>query len=75
MECPKCHKEMTQGFIYGDRYALKWSPADKKALGGIWVTDGIKLKTNAKLLGRPKTVTFACETCDHLIIDLNTERA
>ena len=28
MECPYCKKEMQKGFILGERYGVRWYPAD-----------------------------------------------
>ena len=29
MKCPYCNEDMKLGVIHGDRYALKWIPAEK----------------------------------------------
>lgn len=68
MQCPYCGKEMVKGYIYGDRYRLKWLPEDKKLLMGIWANGGVSLGT-AGILGRPKVETYMCESCKKLIID------
>lgn len=43
MKCPYCQEEMIQGYIYGDRYPLKWLPATQKLILGIWAKGGVKL--------------------------------
>lgn len=73
MKCTKCNNEMIKGYIYGDRYALKWKADDKKLFGGIWATKGIKFKKNSGIFGRPKTESYMCNCCNTIIIDLNTQ--
>ena len=46
MKCPYCNEEMIKGFLYGDRYALKWLPENKKLLFGIWAKGGIKVDSH-----------------------------
>ena len=35
---------MAKGYIYGDRYALKWQAEDEKLFARIWSKGGIPLK-------------------------------
>lgn len=70
MQCPYCNGEMVKGYIYGDRYRLKWLPEDKKLLLGIWASGGIQLGTTG-MLGRPKVEAYMCESCKKMIIDTN----
>ncbi|WP_408626396.1 PF20097 family protein [Alkaliphilus metalliredigens] len=38
MNYPYCQKELIEGYIYGDRYSLKWLPADKFVFrSGNWL--------------------------------------
>ncbi|MFW8053866.1 PF20097 family protein [Vagococcus fluvialis] len=77
MNCGTCSKEMIKGNLFGDRYALKWLPDDKKLIGGTFINaaDGIVLKKNSSLVGRPRNEAFVCDNCGHLVIDLNSQQA
>lgn len=70
MKCPYCGEEMIKGYIYGDRYKLKWMPEDKKLLLGIWAMDGIKLGEGGNF-GRARAKSCFCHSCNKLIIDIN----
>ena len=70
MLCPYCRKEMIKGVILGDRYQLKWMPEDKKLLLGIWANGSIPLGKGGGLVGRPKVVSYLCEDCGKMVIDL-----
>lgn len=73
MICESCGNEMVKGKLYGDRYALKWQPEEKKLIGGIWAgAGGIKLKSNTTF-GRPRNEAFVCEECMKMVIDLDKE--
>ncbi|MCR8969081.1 PF20097 family protein [Facklamia sp. 7083-14-GEN3] len=74
MECPNCGSEMVKGNLIGDRYAIKWQPADKKLVAGIFANGGFALKDNSSLFGRPKTEAYVCENCELLTVDLKTQR-
>jgi len=65
---------MAKGYIYGDRYALKWQAEGKKLFARIWSKGGIRLKKNT-IFGRPKTESFVCNTCEVITIDLKTQKA
>ncbi|QIW55062.1 hypothetical protein GU336_12815 (plasmid) [Lactococcus raffinolactis] len=65
---------MAKGYIYGDRYALKWQAEDEKLFARIWSKGGIPLKKNTKF-GRSKTESFVCNTCEVITIDLKTQKA
>lgn len=71
MECPYCKNEMTEGYIYGQSYSLKWLPADKKLLAGLAI-GGLKLKSST-FWGRQNVKAFRCENCNKLIIDVENE--
>ena len=64
---------MAKGYIYGDRYALKWQAEGKKLFARIWSKGGIRLKKNT-IFGRPKTESFVCNTCEVITIDLKTQK-
>lgn len=66
MKCPYCNAEMTKGYIYGDRYALKWLPATKDLFMGIWAKGGITLGESG--LGRPRVESFMCNACQKFIV-------
>ena len=72
MICPFCQSEMVKGYLYGDRYALKWQAEDSKLIAGIWSAGGIKFKKNS-VLGRPRTESFMCKSCKKMVIDVNTQ--
>lgn len=72
MKCPYCDDEMTKGYIYGDRYSMKWLPAEKKLLFGILAKGGIELG-EFNWLERPKIETHMCHKCNKLIIDMNKD--
>src|SRR5687768_14798464 len=38
--CPYCGHAMQAGAVIGDRYKLKWLPADKSLTLGIWAAEG-----------------------------------
>lgn len=69
MECPYCKQEMVRGYIYGDRYQLKWLPEDKKLLLGIWAEGGIALGEKG-MLSRPKVEAFVCKSCNKAVMDI-----
>ena len=69
MKCPYCNKEMINGYIYGDRYKLKWLPKEKKLFLGIWAVGSIELGEGGGL-GRPKVKTSMCHGCGKFIIDI-----
>lgn len=71
MKCPYCNEEMIKGFLYGDRYALKWLPENKKLLFGIWAKGGIKVDSHSSSLYRSRAETNMCHSCQKMIIDLN----
>ena len=71
MLCPFCNCEMTKGKIIGDRYALKWSPDDKKLFMGIWATDSIILENNIVGIGRRYLEAYACDKCEKLIANIH----
>jgi len=75
--CPYCKSQMTNGFIYGNRYPLKWFFKDEKQLLNRFVGAGeiigskrISLSDSSIAFGRPKVACFKCETCKTIIIDL-----
>jgi len=71
MECPYCKNEMIKGYLYGERYALKWMSADKGLIADTFVSrDSIKLESNT-FWGRQRAKAFRCTSCNKLIIDIN----
>jgi hypothetical protein len=70
MECPYCKKEMIKGYIYGERYSLKWLPADKKLYAGIYAIGAISLKSDS-FWARQRAKAYRCSDCNKLIIDIN----
>ncbi|OGF05734.1 MAG: hypothetical protein A2509_09820 [Candidatus Edwardsbacteria bacterium RIFOXYD12_FULL_50_11] len=69
MKCPYCTAEMVRGYIYGDRYKLKWLPEEKSLLLGLWAIGSIKLGEFAGF-GRPKVGANMCQACRKFIIDM-----
>jgi hypothetical protein len=73
MNCPYCKEEMIKGFVYGDRYALKWLPETKNLLMGIWAKDGLTVSKRGKYGGRTRVEALMCQSCHKLMIDMNNE--
>jgi len=69
MKCPYCSTEMTKGTIYGDRYALKWLPEDKKLFLGLWAKGGTKVGVGG-VFERPQVESYMCRSCSKMIINL-----
>ena len=68
MKCPYCNEDMKLGVIHGDRYALKWIPAEKNK--GVFLqtfVKGIKLTDNS---GFNTIKSYLCDNCKKVIIDL-----
>lgn len=70
MNCPYCQSELIPGFIYGDRYALKWLPEDKPLAGGIFAVGGEQIGTKSPF-SRPRVKGYKCNNCNKIIIDLD----
>lgn len=70
MICAKCENKMVAGNLLGDRYALKWMPADEKLMLGIFAKNNITFKNSGGLLGRPKVEAYVCQTCNTMTIDM-----
>ncbi|WP_138204115.1 PF20097 family protein [Haloimpatiens lingqiaonensis] len=71
MECPYCNKNMEEGVIHGDRYALKW--IEKSRDKGVMLSafqKGIKL-TDPWM--HNEVEVFYCINCKKMIIDLNNK--
>lgn len=67
MICPWCGKEMTEGCISQDRYAIKWVAREKSKgiLNFTPLVEGIKLTSFAE-----NTVkVFYCKDCRKFVID------
>ena len=60
---------MTKGTIYGDRYALKWLPEDKKLFLGLWAKGGKKVGVGGAF-ERPHVESYMCRSCSKMIINL-----
>jgi Zn-finger nucleic acid-binding protein len=65
--CPYCGAEMQWGAILGDRYALKWQPAEQPKLLGIWST-GHSIGEKG-LLSRASASGFRCAQCQKIIVE------
>ncbi|MBW6411066.1 PF20097 family protein [Clostridium weizhouense] len=74
MRCPYCSNEMIKGYIYGDRYMLKWLPEEKDLFLGIWANGGIELGKREGLIGRAAVEASMCQSCNKLIIDTNVKK-
>lgn len=71
MKCPYCEEEMKLGVIYGDRYPLKWIPAEKdKGVLFQWFSKGIKL---TDIFVNDKVESFCCDSCKKIIIDVKNK--
>lgn len=72
IKCPYCSGVMINGYIYGDRYKLKWLPEEKNLLLGVWARGCIELGEGGGL-ERSRVKASMCPGCGKLIIDMNTE--
>lgn len=70
MNCPYCENEMVEGKILGDRYMLKWMPADKKKTLGIFANNSINVGSKGGLVGRPYAVASYCKECNKMVVDV-----
>lgn len=71
MKCLYCEEEMEQGVINGDRYSLKWVPAEKdKGVLFQWISKGIKLSDT---FADNSAEVFCCESCKKIIIDVENK--
>lgn len=66
-KCPFCENILVDGFIYGDRYALKWLPKNKKLFLGLFAVGGIKISDYEQ--GRPGVRALNCSNCKKMVID------
>lgn len=73
MLCPYCNEEMAKGNILGDRYRLKWMPADKSLALGIWAKDSIMLG-ECKFGRRPQLEAYFCAKCSKMLIDVKEDK-
>ncbi len=72
MNCPYCRQTLESGFIYGDRYKMKWLEETKKLFLGIFALGSRVIQyENRNLFGRPKIKSYLCPNCNKMIIDLN----
>ncbi len=67
MKCPYCNQELKKGYIYGDRYALKWLEAEKNLFLGLFVKGGLIVSDHKSM--RPKVLAYNCEVCKKMIVD------
>ncbi|WP_035294611.1 PF20097 family protein [Clostridium sp. KNHs214] len=69
MDCPYCNQKMEEGFIHGDRFALKW--IEKSRDNGSILSmfqKGVKL-TDPWM--HNELEVYYCRNCKKMIIDLN----
>ena len=64
--CPYCGELMQEGAILGDRYRLKWQPADQSLVMGIW-SSGHSIGEKS-LLQRPRVTGYRCANCETIIV-------
>ena len=67
ISCPFCNEEMQRGSVLGESYALKWQPADKAQLLGLWST-GHKIGETG-MFSRAMANGFRCAACEKIIVD------
>lgn len=68
MICPYCQNKMIEGFISGDRYALKWKE-------GKWPCGLSKKKIVVKLsdvLSGNYVPAYYCSECEKIVINILT---
>ena len=68
MNCPYCGKESVAGTLVGDDYKMKWMPADKKLLLGIWAMGAMPVGKGG-LVGRAKLPANFCNSCKKIMVD------
>ena len=73
MNCPYCKKDMIEGSISQDRYALKLVPdeRDRGVLNYTALVKGIKLTS---LLDDIRVKVFYCKQCRKFLIDQDNLR-
>lgn len=65
---------MVSGKLYGDRYALKWLPSEKRLFLGIWAKGGEEIDDRmgaGKFISRPYVKGHKCKHCKKIILDIN----
>lgn len=68
MKCPKCEKEMIEGYIPVARIALYWIPSDTKMPLSLFIPkNGIRLSKSPKI-NVQKATSYYCDTCRMVII-------
>ncbi|MEX0700538.1 MAG: PF20097 family protein [Planctomycetales bacterium] len=65
--CPYCGNVMERGAVLGDRYRLKWLPADKPLTLGIWALDGQPIGEGGAF-SRPRVDGQSCVSCGKIIV-------
>lgn len=65
--CPYCGREMEAGSILGTQYPVKWQPADRKLILGIWSTG--HTIGDFSWLRRPRANGYRCADCKRVIVD------
>lgn len=67
MKCPYCNSELIKGYIYGDRYSLKWLEADKNLFLGVFAKGALTIGDQKSM--RPKVTANKCTHCKKMIVD------
>ena len=68
MNCPYCNKEMEEGYIAQDRYAITWRPIEayNSVIKTIFSKNKIKLTSFSN---NTEARVFYCKDCRKFIID------
>jgi hypothetical protein len=65
--CPFCGQPMQAGAVIGDRYQLKWLPADRSLTLGIWAAAGEPIGQWA-MFKRSQIRGMRCNRCRRIIV-------
>ena len=69
MNCPKCGKEMAEGWLSAGGWRIKWTPK-VRSFAGIATGEEEILLQEWNLTGRNDTRACLCRTCMKIVIDL-----
>ena len=66
---------MVEGFMYGDRYTIKWMPRDEPLFLGVFARNSMEMQYGTKdLFSRPKVLSHYCEGCEKMVVDVGEHK-
>ena len=71
LKCPYCNGELIPGYIYSDKYSLRWFDVENSIYSALLPFTGQKISYRESGIGKSKVKSYKCTTCNKLIIDLN----